>query len=165
MTDVASALHGWGHEDYEVAKDHIRRQLGSMDSLEIFGRQVLVAVYVRPAYNARAKLHHTQKEQEKDWYEGKVVLVLRAGPSAFTGEDDYLFSMYGNQPAPRPGDWLFQNANTGIQFSFCGDGAERVKYEDRRGELNDLYPSDGWQVRIVIDDGFLGRIPKPTSVV
>lgn len=165
MTDVASALHGWGHEDYEVAKDHILRQLGSMDNLEIFGRQVLVAVYVRPAENKRSGLTATAKRQEADWYEGKVVLVLRAGPSAFTGDDGYLESMYGERAAPIAGDWLFQNANTGIQFSFCGDGAERVQYQDRHGDSHPMYPSDGWQVRIVMDDGFLGRIPKPTSVV
>lgn len=165
MADVASHLHGWGHEDYEVAKQHIHRQLGSMDHLEVFGRQVLVAVYVRPAENPRTKLTATQKSQEADWYEGKVVLVLRAGPSAFTGDDGYMQSMYGDQAAPGPGDWLFQNANTGIQFSFCGDGAERVQYEDRHGDKHAMYPGDGWQVRIVLDDGFLGRIPRPTSVV
>jgi hypothetical protein len=165
MADVASALHGWGHEDYEVAKDHIYRQLGSIDNLEVFGRQVLVAVYVRPAENKRTGLSFTAKKQEADWYEGKVVLVIRAGPSAFSGDDSYIESMYGDQPPPQPGDWLFQNANTGIQFSFQGDGSERVKYEDRHGETHDMYPGDGWQVRIVMDDGFLGRIPRPTSVV
>ncbi len=165
MADIASNLHGWGHEDYEVAKDHIRRQLGSLDNLEVFGRQVLVAVYVRPVENKRTGLTATPKQQEADWYEGKVVLVIKAGPSAFTGTEDYLIEMYGDRPPPAAGDWLFQNANTGIQFSFKGDGAERVQYEDRHGEMHPMYPSDGWQVRIVLDDGFLGRIPRPTSVV
>ena len=165
MADVASNLHGWGHEDYEVAKDHIHRQLGSMDNLEVFGRQVLVGVYVRPVVNKRTGLTVTEKEQQKDWYEGKVVLVLKCGPSAFTGDDEYLVSMYGDAPAPAENDWLFQNANTGIQFSFCGDGAERVQYEDRHGESHPLYSGDGWQVRIVMDDGFLGRVARPTSVV
>lgn len=165
MTADMSRLHGWGHEDYEVAKEHIWRQLGSMDSLEVFGRQVLVGVYVRPVVNARTGITVTENEQKKDWYEGKVVLVLRCGPSAFSGDDGYIASMYGDKGVPGVNDWLFQNANTGIQFSFCGDGAERVMYEDRRGEPQQLYPSDGWQVRIVLDDGFLGRIPRPTSVV
>lgn len=165
MADITSALHGWGHEDYDVAKDHIRRQLGSMDGLEVFGRQVLVAVYTRPALNSRTGMHHTPKQQEKDWYEGKVVLVLAHGPGAFKGTDGYLAETYPNGKAPKVGDWLFQNANSGIQFSFCGDNAERVKYRDRHDEEHDLYPSDGWQVRIVLDDGFLGSILKPNSVV
>lgn len=165
MPDVASALHKWGHEDYEVAKEHIWRQIGKLDELEIFGRQVLVAVYTRPAFNARTKMHHTEADQRKDWYEGKVGLVLAMGPDAFTGDDSYIKQTYGKAGAPVVGQWLFQNANTGIQFSICNDGAERVKYEDRHGEPHALYPGDGWPVRIVSDDGFLGRIVKPHSVV
>ena len=165
MTADVSALHNWGHEDYQDAKDHIFQQLGRLD-LEIFGRQVLVGVYTRPAYNQRSKLTFTGREQEKDWIEGKVVLLLAHGPDAFQGDDGYLQATYGGaDKVPKIGDWLFQNASTGIQFSFKGDNAARVKYEDRRGELQDAYPSEGWPVRILLDDGFLGRVIRPTSVV
>ena len=165
MADVAGKLHGWGHEDYEIAKQHIAQQMGSMDGLEIFGRQVLVAVYTRPAENKRSGLHATAAEQQKDWYEGKVVLIIAVGPEAFQGDDSWIKATYGKNGAPKPGDWLFQNANTGIQFSICGDGAVRVKYADRHDELHALYPGDGWPVRIVSDDGFLGRLVKPHTVV
>jgi len=164
VVDVAGSLHKWGHEDYEVAKEHIHLQLGNLDGLEVFGRQVLVAVYTRPALNARTKMHHTEKDQQKDWYEGKVVLVLKTGPDAFNGDESYLRATYGDRPAPVPGDWLFQNANTGIQFSMNNDGV-RVKYKDRHDEEHPLYPGEGWPVRIVNDDGFLGRVVKPHSVV
>ena len=164
MVDVAGSLHRWGHEDYEVAKQHIWEQIGSLDGLEVFGRQVLVAVYTRPAYNARSGLTHTEKEQQKDWYEGKVVLVLACGPDAFTGDDTYVKAMYGGKAPPKPGDWLFQNANAGIQFSINNEG-KRIKYTDRHDEVHPLYPGDGWPVRIVSDDGFLGRLVKPHTVV
>jgi hypothetical protein len=172
MTADVSALHNWGHSDYSEAKEHIFAQLGRLD-LDIFGRQVFVAVYTRPAYNVRSKMHHTGNEQQKDWIEGKVVLVVATGPAAFTSgnppgspEDiEYLRSVYKDGVPPKVGDWLFQNAATGIQFNFKGDGAERVKYEDRRGEMQDLYPADGWPVRILLDDSFLGRVEKPNSVV
>ena len=164
MSDTASKLHGWRHDDYEVAKEHIWQQLGSLDGLEVFGRQVLVGVYTRPAFNTRSGLMFTEKEQRNDWYEGKVVLVLAHGPDAFKGTENWLKSTYPGD-APKIGDWLFQNANTGIQFSFRGDGAQRVTYEDRRGEQQPVYPGDGWPVRIVNDDGFLGRLREPHSVV
>lgn len=164
MAADVGQLHGWGHDDYEIAKQHIREQLGSMDNLEVFGRQVLVGVYVRPVRNPRTGLTVTEKEQQKDWYEGKVVLVLAHGPSAFSGDDDYIAATYPHG-APRVGDWLFQNANSGIQISFMGDDAKRVQYEDRHGEKHPLYPSDGWPVRIVLDDDFLGRVGRPTAVV
>lgn len=158
-------LHGWHHDDYEVAKDHIIRQMGSMDGLEVFGRQVLVGVYVRPMMNPRNGWIVTEKEQRQDWYESKVVLVLAHGPDAFTGDDSYLQATYPRGERPKVGDWLFQNANSGIQMNFCGDNADRVKYEDRRGEPQALYANDGWPVRIVTDDTFLGRLTKPHSVV
>ena len=163
MADVASALHKWGHEDYEVAKDHIWRQIGNLDSLEVFGRQVLVAVYTRPAYNERTKMYHVEAEQRKDWWEGKVVLLLKLGPDAFSGTADYLQAQYGGT-VPKIGEWLFQNANSGIQFSLSNDG-ERITYEDRHGDKHNLYPSEGWPVRIVLDDQFLGRLVKPHTVV
>ena len=157
-------LHNWGHEDYDEAKRDIFAQLGRLD-LEIFGRQVLVGVYVRPAYNARSKLHATGDEQKKDWWENKVVLVLAHGPDAFTGDDGYMKANYPDGRRPRIGDWLFQNANQGMSMNFKGDGAERVKYEDRRGEMQDRYPDEGWPVRIVMDDSFLGRVMKPNQVI
>lgn len=158
-------LHSWHHDDYEVAKQHILQQMGSMDGLEIFGRQVLVAVYVRPCVNPRTGWTVTEKEQQKDWYEGKVVLIVAHGPDAFTGTPEYIAATYPRAEAPHVGQWMFQNANTGIQMNFCGDNALRVQYEDRRGELQNLYPNDGWPVRIVTDDGFLGRLTRPHAVV
>jgi hypothetical protein len=165
LSNTTSKLHGWGHEDYEVAKAHIWAQLGSLDGLEVFGRQVLVGVYTRPALNKRTGLTFTEREQQNDWHEGKVVLVLAHGPDAFSGDADWIKQTYGANGAPRIGEWLFQNANTGIQFSICGDGAERVQYTDRRDDKHALYPGDGWPVRIVLDDGFLGRLLKPNTVV
>ena len=73
--------------------------------------------------------------------------------------------MYGDKPAPKVGDWLMQNANSGLQMSICNDGAKRVKYEDRHGEKHDMYPGDGWPVRVMRDDDFIGRVGKPATVV
>jgi len=165
MADVASGLHGWGHDDYEVAKRHIFDQLGSFDGLEVFGKQVLVAVYVRPAMNPRTGLTFTEKRQMEDWVQGKVVMVVMHGPDAFSGDEDFVNGMWGPNGPPKVGQWLFVNPAQGQQFSFQGDGSIRVKYLDRHDESHDLYPGDGWPVRILQDDAFLGRLIRPTSVV
>lgn len=165
MVANVDSLHGWHHDDYDLAKEHMIRQMGSLDGLRVFGRQVLVAVYVRPCVNTRTGLTFPEKEQMKDWYESKVVLVIAHGPEAFTGDESYLNATYPDGIPPKVGDWLFQNANAGIQISFCGDGAERVQYEDRRGEMQNLYPSTGWPVRFTEDNGFLGSLTKPHTVV
>lgn len=165
MVADVSHLHGNHHEDYEVAKQHIFAQLGTLSGLALFGRQVLVAVYVRPAVNPRTGLTSIEKKQQEDWYESKVVLVIDHGPEAFMGDESYMQATFPGGVPPKIGDWLFQNAGTGIQMSMCGDDAERVKYKDRHGDEQSMYPSDGWPVRIVTDASFLGILLKPHQVV
>ena len=74
-------------------------------------------------------------------------------------------TVFGDAPAPVAGDWLFAAQTAGISTSLSGDGAQRVKAEDRRGEVMDVYDWDGWPCRVLPDDQFIGRLQKPTSVV
>lgn len=165
MTDM-SYLHGWHHDDYEMAKRHIAQQIGKLDDeLEVFGRQVLCAVYIRPLLNPRSGIQSSDKHQQEDIWQGKVLMVLRCGPDAFRGEDSYIKAMFGESGAPKPGDWLIANANTGLSINIKGEGGTRVTAEDRRGEQEKLYPMDGWACRIVPDDLFIGRVLKPHTVV
>jgi len=158
-------LHKHGHDDYEVAKQHIHQMIGDFTEIEIFGRQVLVAVYVRPNRNPVTGLFMTTKEQKEDIWQGKAVLVLKCGPDAFQGDDGYVASTFGPGGAPKPGDWLFAAQQSGFPVSLSGDGAARVKAKDHRDEEMDVYEWDGWPCRIVPDDNFIGRLTNPTGVV
>lgn len=158
-------------DDYTMAKLHITQMLGDISDLDIFGRNVLVGVYVRmntmPIVmpdGSKRELYLSVKEVTEDAYQGKVVLVLKCGPDAFRGEDSYIKAMFDGVP-PKPGDWLFANANSGIQVNICGEGMSRPQGVDRRGEPFDLYEWDGWWCRIISDEQFLGRLERPHSVV
>lgn len=171
MADT-SYLHEWNHGDYEVAKDHIYKQLGDISGeIDVFGRKVLVAVYVRPSENPNTKVHAPPQLQMEDVIQGKTVLILMCGPSAFDGDDEYLASMYPGGKPPGPGEWVFLNSVEGTPMSIYGAGAERVTIEvpsRREGEAPDqvpLYPFKGWQCRIIEDDSILGRIKTPNMVV
>jgi len=159
-------LHKWHHADYEVAKEHIYRQLGKLD-IELFDRDVMVAVYVRPIQNPRTGLSITDAAQVEDTIQGKVCLVLKLGPSAFQCEtqSDYD-AIYGENGPPKVGDWLMVRASAGDPVSFCGDNAETVMYEDRHGEEHKAYAWDaGWPCRIIRDDNFMARVLNPHSTV
>ncbi len=67
-----SVLHRYKHNNYEVAKDHIRRQLGSIEDFELFGQEVLVAVYVRPLRNPGSGLTISEKMQGEDVIQGMI---------------------------------------------------------------------------------------------
>ena len=56
-------LHKHHHDDYEVAKSHIHRQIGRLD-LELFGRQILCAMYIRPPINPKTGWVITDKKQQ-----------------------------------------------------------------------------------------------------
>jgi hypothetical protein len=163
-----SILHKYHHADYEVAKDHMRRQLGSLDLL-LFGRQVLVGIYIPPLFGGTSSLQISDKMQAENVYQGKIVLVLKTGPAAFGALDDesYRAALYGDEAGvPKIGDWLMVNAVAGEPTNFCGPGAETIFAENRRGDPEKVYHWEaGWPCRIIMDDSFIGRVTNPHNVV
>ncbi len=160
-----SRHHKPSYDDYEVAKAHIHQALGDITDIEVFGRQVLVAVFCRPTVSPNGWFE-TVTGMKEDWWQSKAVLVLKVGPDAFNGTEAYLDATFGKGvPAPRAGDWLFANASAGIQINLMGDGASRPQGKDYKGRSIDLFEWEGWPCRIIGDDNFLGRITNPQSVV
>ena len=164
-TQVASGLHKWHHDDYAEAKRQILQALGSTADLEIFGSNVLVAIYVRPEKSSKSGIYVTSKRQVEDIYNGKVVMIVKAGPDAFRGDESWLKMQYGSAAPPAPGDWCFLPENVGIMTQFCGDGAERVKGTDSMGRIIDVYEWDGWPCRIIRHDALIGRMNRPHEIV
>lgn len=163
-----AVLHNYHHADYDIAKDHMRRQLGQLD-IELFGRQVMVGIYIPPLVGGTSVLQISSKMQAENVYQGKIVMVLKTGPGAFGRLDDesYRISMYGSEEGvPKVGDWLMVNAVAGEPTSFCGPGAETVMGEDRRGDPQKVYDwNSGWPCRIIMDDAFIGIVTNPHNIV
>jgi hypothetical protein len=166
MAANMAVLHNWKHESYDIAKQHILAQLGDITGMRVHGRQVMVAVYVRPGdLTAGGLVRGTTKEQMNDWWEGKASLIVAAGPSAFTGTQAYLDATYHGGIAPQIGDWVITNASAGIQMNVEGENAERIKYADRFGDKHDTYPQAGWPVRVILDDSIIMTVDAPAGVV
>lgn len=152
-------------DDYEIAKLCIQQALGDMTDIDIFGRDVLTAVFCRPNVTPGG-IYITSKEVKEDWWQHKVVLVLKCGPDAFTGDDSYLAARFGTDvKPPKPGDWLFARPEAGLQISLVGEGGSRPQGKDHRGNPMDVFDWDGWPCRIIPDEEFKGRLPKPHGVV
>lgn len=160
-----ATLHAWHHEDYDEARRDIMRQIGDVSGLHLTGKHLMLAVYIRPLYNPRTGWTNSEKMQQEDIYQGKVALIVKAGPSAFDGDDSYLRATFGTLPPPKEGDWVFLRASDGTPTSFKGDGAEQVKYTDRFGAVQNQYSFDGWPCRFVADDALIGLIRDPHTVV
>lgn len=162
--NVTTRLHNWHHKDYAEAGRQINQALGDISDIEIAGRQVLVAVYVRPNVTNGGVMQSVSAQKEDVW-QGKIVLLLKAGPDAFVGDDSYRQAMWGNARHPQAGDWLVVRAIDGLPISLKGDNAERPQGKDFRGDPIDIYDWDGWPCRFLPDDAIIARVSKPHSVV
>lgn len=86
-------------------KQDILNKIGSVDDYELFHNRILVAVYERPSQIQTAgglTLELPDSVRKEDQYQGKVGLVLKVGPTAFT--DDGVNKFFGQSVSP--GDWL-----------------------------------------------------------
>ena len=113
MSNV-SMLHKWHHDDYDEAKAQIHQSLGSIADLEVFGRQVLVAVYIRPEKSAGGVLF-APSTRDEDRFQSKAGLILKAGPTAFEDPTGNWFAGVN----VRVGDWIMFRASDGWQMTLC----------------------------------------------
>lgn len=146
------------YDDYSIAQAHILQAVGNLDDIDIFGRQVLCAVFCRPGVTPGG-VYLSVKEVREDHWQHKVVMILKKGPEAFHGKQSYLDMTFGvDATSPGPGDWMIANASAGIQINLAGDGGSRPQGKDHMGRAMDLFEWDGWPCRIIGDDNFLGRL-------
>jgi hypothetical protein len=166
-------LHSWHHEDYEIAKQDIYRQIGDVSEFRLLGRQVLCAIYVRPLVNILKRgqgieWRHSEREQGEDISQGKSLFILTTGPSAFkTDDEDEALDWYSGRP-PKIGDWVCARAAVGEAIQICCTGAERVLFTDtNRREPEPQYAAfvDGWPCRILMDRDLIAVIALPHHVV
>jgi co-chaperonin GroES (HSP10) len=104
------------HAYHETDPAHeLRRKVGSLDWLDLFHNQVLVAIYFRPEKTKGGIVlpHMTRREDE---FQGKIGLVLKLGPAAF--RDDANFQFHGVSVAV--GDWVVYRTSDGWELDVNG---------------------------------------------
>jgi co-chaperonin GroES (HSP10) len=76
-------------------------EIGSVDTVEVFNNQLLVAVYIRPQ-KTKSGIYLTDKTTDEDRFQSKVGLVLKKGQSAFNDSTGEWF----NGVEIQEGDWI-----------------------------------------------------------
>lgn len=115
-------------------------KLGDISDIEVFNNQVLVAVYVRPE-KTKGGIILTEQHRDEDKNQGKVGLVIKAGPEAFVSDGKWTF------PDIKVGDWVFFRASDGWACTINRGGHDQ----------NVL-------CRIVDDVNIRGRVAHPDQV-
>lgn len=122
----------------------INNRVGDISEIEIFGNDVLVAIYKRPT-KTKSGIILTDNTLNEDVHQGKVGLVLKLGPTAYLDEDGNKFRDI------KEGDWVVFRPSDGW----------RVTLNTLQGTYS---KDDTVDCRIVSDISVRSRVQDPDSI-
>ena len=118
--------------DHDIdPRTKILEEIESLDGIEIYNNQVLVAVYIRPT-KTKTGIILTDKYVGEDLYQSKVGLVLMKGPSAFVEEEERWFKGVDVQE----GDWVVFRPSDGWQINVNGVDCRVMDDINIRGKVS-----------------------------
>src|ERR1700743_542315 len=110
-------------------RDDLFNEIGDLSSFEVLHNQVLVAIYKRPE-GTRSGIILTDQSRDEDRHQGKVGLIVKAGPSAFTDP-----SGRWQFPDLAVGDWVFFRVSDGWNMSVNQVDCRMVSDTQIRGRI------------------------------
>lgn len=122
----------------------INNRVGDISEIEVFGNDVLVAIYKRPT-KTKSGIILTDNTLNEDVHQGKVGLVLKLGPTAYLDEDGNKFRDI------KEGDWVVFRPSDGW----------RVTLNTLQGTYS---KDDTVDCRIVSDISVRCRVQDPDSI-
>ncbi len=112
---------------------------GAHEGFDVFGADLLIAVYTRPE-KTKGGIILTQNAQGEDHWQGKVGLVLKVGPLVNESLDEWFYGAL-----PKPGDWVVVRVGDTYAFDIHG-------------------PKDKVRCRLVEAKQLRGRVTAPDTV-
>src|SRR5574337_825573 len=77
-------------EHIEDPRDKLLKEIGSLNDIQIFNNQVLIAIYQWPE-KTKSGLYLPDSNRAEDIYQGKVGLIIKQGTTAFEDPDGRWF--------------------------------------------------------------------------
>ena len=87
-------------------REEILQKVGDLSGVEVFGSDILVAIYKRPQ-KTRSGIILADTTRDEDRFQGKVFLVLKLGPTAYLDDEGNKFRNI------KEGDWVVGRASDG----------------------------------------------------
>jgi len=87
-------------------REEILKRVGSLEGVEVFGNDLLVAIYERPT-RTKSGIYMPETTVGEDKYQGKAMLVLKMGPTCFLDDDGKKFRDISE------GDWVVLRPSDG----------------------------------------------------
>ena len=124
-------------EHADDPKKAILDEIGSIDDINVFNNQILVAIYMRPE-KTKSGIILTDDTRSEDRYQGKVGLVLKKGATAFVDPDNKWFV----DTNVEIGDWVYFRVTDGWSVNVHGVSCRVLEDTDIRGSIQ--YPDSVW---------------------
>ena len=124
-------------EHADDPKKAILEEIGSIDDINVFNNQILVAIYMRPE-KTKSGIILTDDTHSEDRYQGKVGLVLKKGATAFVDPDNKWFV----DTNVEIGDWVYFRVTDGWSVNVHGVSCRILEDTDIRGSIQ--YPDAVW---------------------
>jgi len=124
-------------EHADDPKKAILEEIGSIDDINVFNNQILVAIYMRPE-KTKSGIILTDDTRSEDRYQGKVGLVLKKGATAFVDPDNKWFV----DTNVEIGDWVYFRVTDGWSVNVHGVSCRILEDTDIRGSIK--YPDTVW---------------------
>jgi hypothetical protein len=157
--EAVTNFNDYFNHDTRAAAAEIYDALGDISDFEVWGNQVLIAVYCPPAETKSGFLIGSQTTLESVW-QGKVGLIIKIGPDAFPE----TAATFGGNP-PKPGDWVYHCVQEQtLQLSLKGAASKKLILKSPRGEEEEARKWGGWPVRLVSGSSIYGRVKHPEIV-
>jgi len=87
-------------------KQEILDRVGDLSGVDVFGADVLCAIYKRPE-KTKSGIILADSTRDEDRFQGKVFLVLKLGPTAYLDDEGAKFRDI------KEGDWIVARASDG----------------------------------------------------
>lgn len=125
-------------------REAVLNKVGNLENLEVFGNDILVAIYKRPE-KTKSGLILTANTLSEDVHQGKVGLVLKMGPTSYLDDEGNKFRDI------KEGDWVVFRPSDGWRITL--------------NTLQGTYSKDDTvDCRIVSDISIRSRVSDPDLV-
>jgi co-chaperonin GroES (HSP10) len=121
----------------------IQNKVGDLKDVEIFGSDVLVALYLRPQ-KTKSGIILADSTRDEDRWQGKAGLILKLGPTAYVDEEGNKFRDL------QEGDWVVFRPSDGWPVTL--------------NTSNSVASKDAVACRVLTDINIRMRISSPDAI-
>ena len=130
--------------EHEVdPREEILQRVGELKDVEVFGSDILIAVYMRPQ-KTKSGIILTDNMRGEDAFQGKVGLIVKMGPTAYLDEDGEKFRDIKEK------DWVVFRASDGWPVTL--------------NAANSVSSKDAVICRIITDINIRMRVSSPDAI-